>query len=210
MKKCSILIFCAFFLTSMHAFTLRFSDAHTFKIAVFSDLHYGKHETTNTQTQEMQEKIIDYYKPDLVVLNGNVVSGDEWDFQNSNFFQISFHQAAYPMLKAGVPWMYVRGNLDLTGNIRNAEDAVEYDNHLSANLSLTELAPSSVAGGTFYNRPVLSSHHTNKIALNVWAFDSGQQQECTKSNEAEEHPLADEVEHGCISRTQLESYKKTS
>ena len=61
------------------------------------------------------------------------------------------------MLDAGIPWMYVRGNLDLTGNIRNAEDAVEYDNHLSSQYSLTELAPSSVAGGTFYNRPVLSS-----------------------------------------------------
>jgi hypothetical protein len=70
---------------------------------------------------------------------------------------------------------YAIGAKDYMANLRNPRDIIQYINS-NAELSMTYMTTSSIAGYTFYNLPIHSSMNTtntiNKIAYNLWFTDS--------------------------------------
>lgn len=44
-----------------------------------TDLHFGEKERYDTATQKEMEDLMDWEKPDMVVLTGDMVSGYAWD-----------------------------------------------------------------------------------------------------------------------------------
>lgn len=45
----------------------------------FTDLHYGENDAWDQLTQDIQTKILEIEKPDLVVLTGDCISGYAWN-----------------------------------------------------------------------------------------------------------------------------------
>ncbi len=69
-----------------------------FKIAQFTDLHY-RDVLIDLLSQKQQELILDWEKPDLVVLTGDSVSGDIRVNLEDNWKMM-----IEPMRKRNIPW----------------------------------------------------------------------------------------------------------
>lgn len=59
--------------------TLRFNENHEFTILQFTDLHYGEESEKDENNMKLQQKLIEWVKPDLTVLTGDMISGYGWD-----------------------------------------------------------------------------------------------------------------------------------
>ena len=82
---------------------LRFGDDGKFKIAQFTDMHlgYDRREVFD-QTVEMMMSIIETEKPDLVVLSGDIVTGNQ--------MKECFEHLLTPLDEKKVPFLYLMGN----------------------------------------------------------------------------------------------------
>lgn len=61
---------------------LKFNEQGKFKVVQITDLHMGHFGDTtdhDQQTQKLISDILDYEKPDLVAVSGDVISGNKWD-----------------------------------------------------------------------------------------------------------------------------------
>lgn len=71
--------------------------------------------------------------------------------------------------------VYAIGAKDYMANLKNPRDIIQYINS-NAELSMTYMTSSSVAGFTFYTLPIHSNMNTintiNKIAYNLYFTDS--------------------------------------
>ena len=186
------------FLPRLHAFQ-SFNADGTFRIIVFSELRYGSNDAENAKKQIFQDSVLSAFKPNFVVLNGNMVNGKEWDGKSQTFTQSNWNLFTKPMVDHGVGWGFTLGSVDLEGNIKNARDLVIYDNSISE-LSQTQLASSSIDGNTFYSLPVHSRSDPSKIIYNLWFFDSTSGV-CGGSGSGS---------NTCISQSQLDAYQEST
>ncbi len=58
---------------------LKMNENNTFKIMQITDIHYGEKELCDEKTTQLMKNLIDWEKPDLAVLTGDMVSGYAWD-----------------------------------------------------------------------------------------------------------------------------------
>jgi hypothetical protein len=105
---------------------------------------------------------LDIEKPNLVVLSGDAVSGN----QNIDFDRI-WTVLTEPMKKRGIPWAYVNGNHDVEGKL-NGSQIVELDQRIGG---LTRHGPPGTTGASNYVISINSMNNEDLVA-NIYFFDS--------------------------------------
>lgn len=149
---------------------LRFHDDGTFKIMQLSD--FQDDATPTLLTMEYVTACIEEYQPDLIVLTG--------DNKNSSTGESSIESKARRDVekcfdsfmsvfeRLNVPVAVVFGNHDLDGRI-NCEEQMKIFCSYDCCIAVDE--GDSVNGCGNYNLPILA-HDSNKVAFNIWCFDS--------------------------------------
>ncbi|KAI1798381.1 Metallo-dependent phosphatase [Ganoderma leucocontextum] len=156
---------------------LTFRKDGTFKIAVFSDLHYGENPWDDWGPQQdfnstrLMNAVLTSEKPDYVVLNGDLITGENTFRENSTKL---IDEIVGPLNKLKLPFSSTHGNHDNEPNITHAEE-IRRELRV-APLSYTRFAPSWANGqgygpGTYWV-PVFTKAADYAPSLILWFFDS--------------------------------------
>ena len=154
---------------------LQFSRSATLKISIFSDLHFGEAESTDwgpeqdSRTLGVMASILDTEVPDLVVLNGDLITGDDTQLENATEY---LDMIVAPMVQRQVPWASAYGNHDNEFNI-NTEGILEKERGYYT-LSFTEkmvTGKGEEVGVSNYYVPVYQIGKNAPVAI-LWFFDS--------------------------------------
>ena len=62
-------------------------------------------------------QILDQEKPDLVILTGDIVSGNAWVRKTKNFLVRKWTSVVQPMVDRGIYWATTLGNHDDEGDL---------------------------------------------------------------------------------------------
>lgn len=160
---------------------LRITTNNTFNIAIISDLHYGEDESTFGPEQDRKStlvigKILDYEEPDFVVINGDLITGENTHKENSTKY---VDQIVSPLVSKNYRWASTYGNHDTQYNLSREALFVEETKY---SLSYTRHSPKGVGGVTNYWLPIYPPSSTEnteageeegeKPALILYFFDS--------------------------------------
>uniref|UniRef100_A0A0W0G322 Calcineurin-like phosphoesterase domain-containing protein n=1 Tax=Moniliophthora roreri TaxID=221103 RepID=A0A0W0G322_MONRR len=155
---------------------LTFRADGTFKITVFSDLHYGENPwdswgpEQDANSTRLMKTVLPDEKPDYVVLNGDLITGENTFRENSTTL---IDEIVGPLNDAKVPFSSTHGNHDNNPNITHMEE-IEREQKV-APLSYTRAAPKGVGGaggpGNYWV-PVYATSEDLEPALILWFFDS--------------------------------------
>ncbi|KAI0726562.1 Metallo-dependent phosphatase [Fomitopsis betulina] len=153
-----------------------FRSDGTFRITVFSDLHYGENPwdawglQQDANSTELLKIVLADEKPDYVVLNGDQITGENTFRQNSTFL---IDEIVAPLNAVKVPFSSIQGNHDNEPNITHLEEIRR--EQLIAPLSYTRTAPPGIGGeqgpGTYWV-PVYEHVSDPSPVLVLWFFDS--------------------------------------
>lgn len=151
------------------------SPSPTLKISIFSDLHFGEAESTgwgpeqDVRTLRVMTTVLDTESPDLVVLNGDLITGDDTQLANATGY---FDRIVAPMVQRNVPWASAYGNHDNHFNLSSAgildRERGYYD------LSMTEkmvTGSGEHVGVSNYFVPLYQIGQGGPVAI-LWFFDS--------------------------------------
>lgn len=145
----------------------------TWCIISFPDDRYNPNYSRNDlRTADVMTNVLNTEHTQLVVLNGDLISGGNMDSTNSTKVSNYLKNITRPIIHKKLPWASTYGNHDYWLNfhsdaIFNAEK--EYKNSLTR---CNALNISNEAGVTNYYLPVYDSSQAQKPVLNLWFFDS--------------------------------------
>ncbi|KAI0384022.1 Metallo-dependent phosphatase-like protein [Hypomontagnella monticulosa] len=155
--------------------TLRFLEDGTFQITVFSDLHFAEEEGNvngprkDARTVELVKKVLENENSQLVVLNGDLITGYETKADNTTRY---LDQIVAPIVDLGLPFATTYGNHD-NEKYSNPADLLArektYENSLTQNM-----IPSSSDGGVsnYFLEVYSASGNQDTPELILWFFDS--------------------------------------
>lgn len=152
---------------------LKLDPAGTFTIAIFADLHYGEEEhgwgiDQDIKSTRVMRAILGSESPDLVVINGDLITGENTFRENSTGY---VHQIVAPLVEGHLPWASTYGNHDSKFNL--SRDAL-FRAESAYSLSYTMRMDPSLPGITNYYLLIYNS--TSKGDLRpvavLWFFDS--------------------------------------
>lgn len=119
----------------------------------------------------MLEKVLDFDIPDLVVLNGDLITGENTYLENSTRL---VDQIVGPMVDRGLSWASTYGNHDHQTNV-SGKTILERE-HRWPNSRTSQMAHGRNAGVSNYYLPVYAHNCTDSIScapeLLLWFFDS--------------------------------------
>ncbi|KDR72673.1 hypothetical protein GALMADRAFT_142967 [Galerina marginata CBS 339.88] len=155
---------------------LTFKKDGTFKVTVFSDLHFGENPWDSWGPQQdvdslaLMNTVLADEKPDFVVINGDLITGENTFRENSTTL---VDEIVGPLNKAKIPFSSTHGNHDNQANITHEE---EIQRELKvAPLSYTRMAPRGVGGvegpGNYWV-PIFRDAQDRAPILVLWFFDS--------------------------------------
>ena len=177
---CLLAMFATFTSLSLLASTLlckaelNLGDGNTFKISVFSDLHYGENESTfgipaDKNSAALMRQVLSQEQPDFVILNGDLITGENTFAFNSTGY---LDQIVAPLVEGGYSWASTYGNHDSKYNLSREALYAEEKKYAGA---YTQHGPAGTDGVTNYVIPVFPSKTTGSsqtpVAL-LWFFDS--------------------------------------
>ncbi|KAI0894209.1 Metallo-dependent phosphatase-like protein [Annulohypoxylon nitens] len=155
--------------------TLRFLQDGTFQITVFSDLHVAEDEDSvrgpakDARTVEVMKKVLEREGPQLVVFNGDLISGYGTRADNATLY---LDQLVAPIVNLGLPWATTYGNHDNQNYSRSADllkRERDYENSFTQNM----LPNNPRAGISNYFLPVYPASGDQDVPeLILWFFDS--------------------------------------
>ncbi|KAF8908604.1 Metallo-dependent phosphatase-like protein [Gymnopilus junonius] len=155
---------------------LTFRPDGTFKITVFSDLHFGENPWDVWGPQQdvnstiLMNLVLGEENPDYVVLNGDLITGENTFSQNATKL---IDEIVAPLNKAKIPFSSSHGNHDNQANITH-EQEIKRELQV-APLSYTRLAPPDVGGvegpGNYWV-PIFRNKEDQTPILVLWFFDS--------------------------------------
>ena len=98
---------------------LQLAEDGTFHIAAFSDLHFGENESTfgipaDLNSAALMRQILDQEQPNFVVLNGDLITGENTFAFNSTGY---VDQIVAPLVDGGYSWASTYGNHDSKYNL---------------------------------------------------------------------------------------------
>ncbi|KAL4247635.1 Metallo-dependent phosphatase-like protein [Abortiporus biennis] len=153
-----------------------FRQDGTFKITVFSDLHYGENPwddwgpQQDVNSAQLMRQALTIEKPDYVVLNGDLITGENTFAENSTTL---IDEIVAPLNEVKIPFSSTHGNHDNNINITHIAEILREQK--VAPLSYTRTAPPGVGGefgpGTYWV-PVYADTQAKKPILILWFFDS--------------------------------------
>ncbi|KAF4978178.1 hypothetical protein FZEAL_5423 [Fusarium zealandicum] len=155
---------------------LRFSTEGSFQICIFSDLHFAEDASGIGPEQDRKSAavmgdVLDFDRPDLVVLNGDLINGESTYRENSTHY---IDQIVAPMVDRNLTWASTYGNHDHNKNIRG-EDILEREQSWPGSRT-DNMVSSTDAGVTNYYLPVYASNCESTEdctpELLLWFFDS--------------------------------------
>jgi len=155
---------------------LTFNPAGTFKLTIFSDLHYGENPwdewgpQQDVDSAQLMRTVLADEKPDYVVLNGDLITGENTSRENSTSL---IDEIVAPLNEAKIPFSSTHGNHDNQRNITHLEE-IQREQRISP-LSYTRAAPPSIGGqggqGTYWV-PIYEEAADDVPVLILWFFDS--------------------------------------
>jgi len=154
---------------------LTFNHHGTFKIMVFSDIHFGENPWDDWGPEQDKNSTILMKKvlkeePDYVVLNGDLITGENTFKENATTL---IDEIVAPLNAAKIPFSSTHGNHDNNVNITHLEE-IEREQRV-APLSYTRVAPPGVGGeggpGNYWV-PVYGNEDDHTPMLIMWFFDS--------------------------------------
>ncbi|KAG5652693.1 hypothetical protein H0H81_004078 [Sphagnurus paluster] len=104
---------------------ITFRPDGSFKLTVFSDLHFGENPWEDWGPEQdrksviLMDRVLKDEKPDYVVLNGDLITGENTFRENSTTL---IDQIVGPLNQAKVPFSSAHGNHDNQANITHAEE----------------------------------------------------------------------------------------
>ncbi|KAM5349367.1 hypothetical protein ACJ41O_005872 [Fusarium nematophilum] len=155
---------------------LKFTSKGTFQIAVFSDMHFGQYPDgvgpeQDRKSAQVIADVLDYDFPDLVVLNGDLVSG-ELTYQDNSTHYVD--QVVAPIVERNLTWASTYGNHDHNYNITG--DGILEREQLFPGSRTKKMVNDENAGTSNYYLPVYPSNCTVAAKctpeLLLWFFDS--------------------------------------
>jgi len=156
--------------------TLAFKQDGTFKVTVFSDLHFGENPwdvwgpQQDANSTRLMKRVLGDEKPDYVVINGDLITGENTFKDNSTKL---IDEIVAPLNAVKVPFSSTYGNHDNNVNITHVLE-LQREQQV-APLSYTRAAPPGVGGPggpATYWVPVYSSPAARAPSLLLWFFDS--------------------------------------
>ncbi|POR35588.1 Putative inactive purple acid phosphatase 16 [Tolypocladium paradoxum] len=155
---------------------LTFNKDGTFQISIFSDLHFGENAWDSWGPQQdinsvkVINQVLDRESPGLVVLNGDLITGENTFLENSTMY---VDQIVGPMVQRGLPWSSAYGNHDRSFNISG--EAILAREKRWPNARTRSMVPGRDAGVSNYYLPVYPPE-CNKCGcapeMLLWFFDS--------------------------------------
>ncbi len=150
---------------SLPKLSLKFNSSGNFKIVQFSDTQDGAN--PDPRTLSLMNRILDYEKPNLVVLTGDNIDGKcktEADARKA------ITSIAQPMESRNIPWAIVFGNHDDEHGMMNKEQMMNFYMSFKNNISQIGYKTEDRIGN--YNILIKSSK-SNSPAFNIYMLDSG-------------------------------------
>ncbi|KAL4879845.1 Metallo-dependent phosphatase-like protein [Aspergillus karnatakaensis] len=150
---------------------LKFKEDGTFQISIFEDLHFGENAwdswgpENDLKSVTVIDQILDAESPDLVVLNGDLITGENGFIENATVY---IDQIVAPLVDRGLTWASTYGNHDHQYNL-SAVELLERENSYP-NSRTQRMVTGDNAGVSNYYLPVTGSDGTPKLLL--WFFDS--------------------------------------
>ncbi|KAF8157071.1 Metallo-dependent phosphatase-like protein [Crassisporium funariophilum] len=155
---------------------LTFKPDGTFKMSVFSDLHFGENPWDDWGPQQdvnslaLMRTVLGDEKPDYVVINGDLITGENTFKENATSL---VDEIMGPINEAKVPFSSTHGNHDNQANITHLAEILREQK--VAPMSYTRLAPNGVGGtegpGNYWV-PIYSKAQDRAPILILWFFDS--------------------------------------
>ncbi|OAA81407.1 Metallophosphoesterase [Akanthomyces lecanii RCEF 1005] len=156
---------------------LQFTANGTFHISVFNDIHFGENASGqgplwDMKTSTIMASVMDAEKPQLVVLNGDLISGDQ--YQGADILD-HIDRIVKPIVARRLPWASTYGNHDSNYNLSRDQMLKREKTY---NGSYTErMVEGKDAGVTNYYLPVYAdgcdaSQSGCVPELLLWFFDS--------------------------------------
>ncbi len=96
---------------------LRFNKEGKFKIVQLTDVHLGYHEHKDADTQKLISDIIRWESPELVVVTGDIISGNKWDKKTPQWSEKQYKKLTSVLTEHKQPWAFTAGNHDCEGDI---------------------------------------------------------------------------------------------
>ncbi|KAK1531625.1 calcineurin-like phosphoesterase [Colletotrichum paranaense] len=155
---------------------LSFSKDGNFKISIFEDLHFGENAweafgpAADKKTVGVITKVLDDANPDLVVLNGDLITGENAFAENATFV---LDQLVKPIVDRSIPWASTYGNHDYQQNVTGSDIMAREKQW--PNSRTQKMVSDSNAGVSNYYLPVYASGCTKDDCtpeLVLWFFDS--------------------------------------
>lgn len=93
--------------TKAHQQPLRFTTNGTFQLCIFEDLHFGEAENLDwgrqqdVNTTRVMNTVLDVESPQLVVLNGDLITGENTYLTNSTHY---VDEIVQPLVQRGLSW----------------------------------------------------------------------------------------------------------
>ena len=167
MRLSTSLLFLFLSLLLPHIQAIQFNEKREYTIVQFTDLHFCGSDETDLQTQELQRNILKWINPDLVVFSGDAVSG--WNAKQPGSFEKCWRKFTEPIVEAQVPYAYILGNHDAEGEF-DREEIVKFDQKNPFSLRSD---CDGIPGTSNFAIPIYSSEDENRLAANIWLFDTG-------------------------------------
>lgn len=172
---------------------LKFKKDKEFTIMQWTDLHYCESEELDIKTQNLQEKLIELAKPDLIIITGDAISG--FIAQGSaegRDFNSCWEKFTSPMRKNKICYAYTFGESDISGTMTKS-DIYELDKNNEHSLLQIQ---KKIGNNSVYRLEIESSYDV-KSSANIWIFDSAN----TCSNKGDIW--------GCIGNDQITWFEET-
>ncbi|KAH8751319.1 Metallo-dependent phosphatase-like protein [Diaporthe sp. PMI_573] len=173
MELTLILVSLCWFVLSSAWPALHFTSSGTFHITVFEDLHFGEGEDTDwgpsndDRTLKLMQDILKLESPELVVLNGDLITGENTFKANATAY---VDRIAVPLVEAGLPWASTYGNHDSDLHLTR-EDIYAREKTYSNSLTRSDVNQED-SGVSNYYLPVYPSDSSTMPAMILWFFDS--------------------------------------
>lgn len=155
---------------------ITFRQDGSFRLLVFADIHYGENPwdawgpQQDIDTSHLMRAALAIEQPDYVVINGDLITGENTFRKNSTRLIDTIVQS---LNEAKVPFSSTHGNHDNQVNITHMEEIIRETSQ--APLSYTRHSPAGVGGaggpGNYWV-PVYEMETDTSPVLVMWFFDS--------------------------------------